>query len=338
MPSRKSDARRSDVSVARFVLAEEDSTMTTESPTPAAPPAAKERSDSVSTAAPAQQGQPVDKKDKEKGKEKEKESDGLPIEDLNLPKSIITRLAKGVLPPNTQIQANAILALTKSATVFINHLANAANENTVNSGKKTIMHTDVFKALDETEFGFMREKLEAEFAKFNEVQTSKRSTYRKKVAAAKKAAAASASASGGRGGSPSQSTDAGAAADISMMSIGSTTATASVAGGHQPPSASGGPGPARAAKKARLDPSADSSRMEVDEGGEGEISDAETVPDEQVEEDGEDDEEEEEDDDDQEEDADEEEDDDEAGGEGRDELEERTARGEDEDEALDDDS
>lgn len=34
-------------------------------------------------------------------------------------------MAKGVLPPNTQIQANAILALTKSATVFISHLANA---------------------------------------------------------------------------------------------------------------------------------------------------------------------------------------------------------------------
>jgi len=44
---------------------------------------------------------------------------------LTLPKSIITRLAKGVLPSNTQIQANAILALTKSATVFISHLANA---------------------------------------------------------------------------------------------------------------------------------------------------------------------------------------------------------------------
>jgi histone H3/H4 len=47
------------------------------------------------------------------------------MQDLNLPKSIITRLAKGVLPPNTQIQANAILAMTKAATVFINHLANA---------------------------------------------------------------------------------------------------------------------------------------------------------------------------------------------------------------------
>lgn len=46
-------------------------------------------------------------------------------QELQLPKSIITRLAKGVLPPNTQIQANAILAMTKSATVFINHLANA---------------------------------------------------------------------------------------------------------------------------------------------------------------------------------------------------------------------
>lgn len=47
------------------------------------------------------------------------------MQDLTLPKSIITRLAKGVLPSNTQIQANAILAMSKSATIFVNHLANA---------------------------------------------------------------------------------------------------------------------------------------------------------------------------------------------------------------------
>jgi DNA polymerase epsilon subunit 3 len=47
----------------------------------------------------------------------------LSTKDLTLPKSIITRLAKGMLPPNTQIQANAILALSKSTTVFINYLA-----------------------------------------------------------------------------------------------------------------------------------------------------------------------------------------------------------------------
>lgn len=46
-------------------------------------------------------------------------------QDFALPRSIVTRLAKGVLPPNTQIQANAILAMTKSASVFISHLANA---------------------------------------------------------------------------------------------------------------------------------------------------------------------------------------------------------------------
>lgn len=55
-------------------------------------------------------------------------------QELQLPKSIITRLAKGVLPPNTQIQANAILAMTKSATVFINHLANAYVPLAIQSG------------------------------------------------------------------------------------------------------------------------------------------------------------------------------------------------------------
>lgn len=42
-----------------------------------------------------------------------------------MPRSIITRLAKGVLPPNTQIQGSAITGMSKSATVFISHLANA---------------------------------------------------------------------------------------------------------------------------------------------------------------------------------------------------------------------
>lgn len=36
---------------------------------------------------------------------------------------MIARLAKGVLPPNTQIQKDALLALHKSATVFVSYLA-----------------------------------------------------------------------------------------------------------------------------------------------------------------------------------------------------------------------
>ncbi|EGZ77575.1 histone-fold-containing protein, partial [Neurospora tetrasperma FGSC 2509] len=254
MPPKKTDGtRRSDVSVARFVIADEDTTMATGEPALSANPASAlaaaaierderlppvpttsekqstpARSTSASAAAAAGRassttgsaaaggggptspseskrgggggGASEKDKEREREREREKERDAITIEDLTLPKSIITRLAKGVLPSNTQIQANAILAMTKSATVFISHLANAANEHTVSSGKKTIMPADVFKALDEIEYGFMREKLEAEFAKFNEIQTSKRSVYRKKVAAAKKAGGGGSVSGSGVGG------------------------------------------------------------------------------------------------------------------------------------------
>jgi len=119
--------------------------------------------------------------------------EGVNIEDLNLPKSIVTRLAKGVLPPNTQIQGNAMLAMTKSATVFVNYLATHANEHAQRSSRKTIAPQDVFLALDDLEFPDFKPRLEAELAKFVELQTDKRNTYRKKVAADKAA---------GKAGSP----------------------------------------------------------------------------------------------------------------------------------------
>ncbi|ESZ96467.1 hypothetical protein SBOR_3199 [Sclerotinia borealis F-4128] len=119
---------------------------------------------------------------------KEKESvgrEGVSIEDLNLPKSIVTRLAKSVLPPNTQIQGNAMLAMGKSATVFVNYLAMQANENAQHRSVKTIAPQDVFKALDDLEFPDFKPRLEAELAKYIEMQSDKRNTYRKKVAADK---------------------------------------------------------------------------------------------------------------------------------------------------------
>jgi hypothetical protein len=45
------------------------------------------------------------------------------MQDLTLPKSMIARLAKGVLPANTQIQKDALLAMHKSATVFVSYIA-----------------------------------------------------------------------------------------------------------------------------------------------------------------------------------------------------------------------
>lgn len=37
---------------------------------------------------------------------------------------MVTKMAKAVLPPSTQIQKEAIIAIQKSATVFISYLAN----------------------------------------------------------------------------------------------------------------------------------------------------------------------------------------------------------------------
>ncbi|KAI7233795.1 hypothetical protein KC330_g5187 [Hortaea werneckii] len=113
--------------------------------------------------------------------------DGVSVEDLSLPKSMIARLSKGVLPANTQIQKEALLALHKSATVFVNFIASHANDNAQAGGKKTIMPPDVLAALKDTEYEAFLPRLEAELKKYNDVQCDKRNTYRRKVKEEKKA-------------------------------------------------------------------------------------------------------------------------------------------------------
>lgn len=156
MPARKSDARKSDMSQredtsnARFALKDDfaepqpSAGVPTSSAAPQPDPAAPSKPSS-STSPPlakmphhkpsqppsqAQQGsesqatqQGGDETEDEQPSIKHHEATAVSIEDLTLPKSIITRLAKGVLPANTQIQANAVLAMSKSTTVFVNYLA-----------------------------------------------------------------------------------------------------------------------------------------------------------------------------------------------------------------------
>jgi hypothetical protein len=45
------------------------------------------------------------------------------MQDYLLPRSLTLRLAKAVLPPNTAIQKDAVLAIQKAATVFVSYLA-----------------------------------------------------------------------------------------------------------------------------------------------------------------------------------------------------------------------
>ncbi|KAK1471830.1 DNA polymerase epsilon subunit D [Colletotrichum cuscutae] len=305
MPPRKSDAsRRSDVSNARFiVMDEEPSTSTTPAKAAASPATAANAAGTPSSASAAKPSSatPATTEKKESqthDKMAKADRDALTIEDLSLPKSIITRLAKGVLPPQTQIQANAVLAMGKSATVFINYLASHANEITTNAGKKTVSAEDVFKALDDIEFGFLREPLEQEFAKYTQIQNAKRTNYRNKVAAKKGGAAA------GAAGTASADASLLSNPDDSVMTAASTDT-------------------APRSKKARVDDSA----MTVDE----EAEDAETEPEEEAEEeeDEEADEEEEEEDDDEDEEG--------SSEEMHDALETKEGEGSDVDEALDGD-
>ncbi|EGX90594.1 CBF/NF-Y family transcription factor, putative [Cordyceps militaris CM01] len=211
MPSRKSDARRSDVSPAVADASSPTARADSSVPSTSPPPRAEEGEENSTT------------EGTKRGKEAAAAAvdlDKMTIEDLTLPKSIITRLAKGVLPANTQIQANAIMAMSKSATVFISYLAAHANEITLNANKKTIMPADVFKALEIIEFDFLKEPLQAEFAKFNAIQTDKRNTYRQKVKAAVKTPGDDVEMGGGAGVGGSEDRGVGDKTTTSALSDG----------------------------------------------------------------------------------------------------------------------
>ncbi|GLA38306.1 hypothetical protein AnigIFM63309_005318 [Aspergillus niger] len=96
---------------------------------------------------------------------------GVSIEDYLLPRSLTLRLAKSVLPPNTSIQKDAVLAIQKAATVFVSYLSSHANEATL---KRTVAPSDVFSAISELEFDGFRTRLEQELEAFTELKAGKR--------------------------------------------------------------------------------------------------------------------------------------------------------------------
>lgn len=102
------------------------------------------------------------------------------LQDLLLPRTLVQRLAKGVLPPNTSVSKDALLALTKAASVFVSHIASTADERTV---KKTIAPQDVVGAIKECEFDMFALRVEQELTLWEEVVRGKRRGYREKVKA-----------------------------------------------------------------------------------------------------------------------------------------------------------
>ncbi|KAI0708797.1 histone-fold-containing protein [Fomitopsis betulina] len=118
------------------------------------------------------------------------------IEAFELPRSIITRLARSAMSENTKMSKDVVLSFQKSSTVFINYLAATAHEVAASKQHKSISATDVLKALELVEMGDMVPKLQQELQLYRDVQKSGRSgkgKARESLAEGKAASAASSS-------------------------------------------------------------------------------------------------------------------------------------------------
>ncbi|KKZ65643.1 hypothetical protein EMCG_08551 [[Emmonsia] crescens] len=123
---------------------------------------------------------------------------GVNVEDYLLPRTLTQRLAKAALPPNTSIQKDALLAISKAATVFVSYLSSHANEETE---KKTVTPQDVFAALSQIEFDAFLPRLERELAVYTEATAQKRRGKKdRKSAPANATATAATTIVGGLGG------------------------------------------------------------------------------------------------------------------------------------------
>ncbi|UZJ52335.1 hypothetical protein CBS101457_001655 [Exobasidium rhododendri] len=100
------------------------------------------------------------------------------IDQYELARTQVTKIAKSAIPDSVQLRKEVIQALIKSSTVFINYISSAALDKTHEAGNKTLSATHVINAFKE--MGFPEEyanqlrreysdkvKLEADRAKAN---------------------------------------------------------------------------------------------------------------------------------------------------------------------------
>lgn len=89
-------------------------------------------------------------------------SEQITLEDLDFPKAVLTRVLKQGLPDNISVQKDVRLAVSRASTVFVSYLAATANDCARDSGHKTIMTGDVFKALEAVGLADFIERLKGE--------------------------------------------------------------------------------------------------------------------------------------------------------------------------------
>ncbi|KAF8345098.1 histone-fold-containing protein [Amanita rubescens] len=97
------------------------------------------------------------------------------IENFELPKSIVAKIAKSALPENAKLQKETVLSLVKGSTVFINYLGAWAHDVAQSKQHKSISASDVLKALELLEFGDLVEPLQSELLVYRELAKTDKS-------------------------------------------------------------------------------------------------------------------------------------------------------------------
>ncbi|KAJ3027020.1 UNVERIFIED_CONTAM: DNA polymerase epsilon subunit 3 [Siphonaria sp. JEL0065] len=111
------------------------------------------------------------------------------IEDLSIPKAIVSRILKGAPAGQVNMSKEAREAFVKSVTVFISFISAQAADLARKSGRKTIAANDVYEALNTSEFEDFTEAIKRDTSAFQQDQREKRSIQTKNARASKKAAA-----------------------------------------------------------------------------------------------------------------------------------------------------
>ncbi|KAI0084543.1 histone-fold-containing protein [Irpex rosettiformis] len=106
------------------------------------------------------------------------------IDAYELPKSLVTRLARSALPDNAKLQKDVVLALSKGSTVFINYLAATAHDIAAQKQHKSVSASDVLKALEQIEMGDMVQKLQSDLNAYRNNQKGKKGSPTKSAESA----------------------------------------------------------------------------------------------------------------------------------------------------------
>ncbi|OXC81510.1 hypothetical protein J005_06360 [Cryptococcus neoformans] len=95
------------------------------------------------------------------------------IGEYELPKTTLTKLAKGSIPDNVKMQQDVVLALLRGSTLFISYLTAAAHDQAIARSGRTVTAADVIKAIIEMDFGpadALVPIMEQELAAFRNIQ------------------------------------------------------------------------------------------------------------------------------------------------------------------------